>query len=304
MTVAERQAFAAYQQLYLLRCLYIIRFYQFAKAYGQRDSLEKDAGTDAGLFSGIAPTEKDPTGHNTMGGNCGAAQCMTDGEPNGRSVANDQKEYIGEYDAKSKTLVVDGIKFTNVTPEKRRAGQRELWQNLANAAKDSGAEEIKIGSVARSKGTHVDGYSADVLSVKFSGKPGQRAEEIEYNRYATSEQRGRLTKFENAFMAQSSSEAAWTPNQMLSRSSGKAAEKQGYISDYYTGTSTGANQLDNYPQISNARALQIKTGNNDDAKEINKYLQGKYPSMSREDRTALAGSIQHVDHGHFMVRRP
>lgn len=63
MTDAERQAFVVYQQFYLLRCLYIIRYYQFVKAYGQRDSLEKEAGTDAGLLGEIAPTEKDPTGH-------------------------------------------------------------------------------------------------------------------------------------------------------------------------------------------------------------------------------------------------
>jgi hypothetical protein len=66
VTDADRQAFAVYQQLYLLRCLYIIRFYRFAQAYGQRNSLEKESGTDAGLLSEIAPTEKDPTGHNVV----------------------------------------------------------------------------------------------------------------------------------------------------------------------------------------------------------------------------------------------
>lgn len=66
MTAADRQAFIVFQQLYLLRFFHILRLYQIHKALGLHNSLEKDAGTDAGLSSEIAPTEKDPTGHLTI----------------------------------------------------------------------------------------------------------------------------------------------------------------------------------------------------------------------------------------------
>lgn len=67
MTAAERQISLYYQQLYLLRFFYILRLYQIHKALELRSSLKKEAGTDTGLFSEIAPTEKDPTGHMSQG---------------------------------------------------------------------------------------------------------------------------------------------------------------------------------------------------------------------------------------------
>ncbi|HNE20703.1 MAG TPA: hypothetical protein PLF85_13350 [Turneriella sp.] len=223
------------------------------------------------------------------------------------STNRQKKAGINNFVKKSQSTKIDGItiKFKGELDgsTKLKAGQAALWKNLVEAAKAAGVTEITVGSVERSAGTHVDGYSADVLNVTFAGESKPTA----YNRETQGAQRAKLEVFEQAFIKLADSEAAWTPNQMLSNSTGKAASKQGYDADFYKGSNgqMGSNFVDEYPSIA-ARAQQIKNTNASDAYKILAQVKKEFGKTIKDESVlkAITGSIQHVDHGHFMVRRP
>jgi hypothetical protein len=66
VTAAEGQISLYFQQLYILRCLFIIRFYQIQKELGQRDEPEILHGTETDCAKITALVYKDPTGHESV----------------------------------------------------------------------------------------------------------------------------------------------------------------------------------------------------------------------------------------------
>lgn len=208
-----------------------------------------------------------------------------------------KQKAIDNYDKKTNSTTIDGvtIKFVDKGLADLKAGQAALWSNFAKAAKEAGVTEITIGSVERSSGTHMSGYSADVRNVRFAGESSVTA----YNLKNVPGKREAFAAFENAFMRQFGAEAAWTPNQMLSAGN----SSQVYIPKYYAGSATGGNQLHDYPQIL-AQAVDIKRQGKDVAFDIEKLLIKKFPTIDKNMYAPLAGSVQHADHGHFQVTRP
>ncbi len=205
---------------------------------------------------------------------------------------------IKNYDKKNNSTVIDGItfKFTGKGLDKLKQGQAVLWANLAKAAKEAGVTQITVGSVERSTGTHTGGYSADILSLKFAGDKG---DPTVYNLNIANDKRDKFKAFENAFMKQNGSEAAWSALQMQS----KGNSNQIYIPKYYQGTASGESQLANYPEIL-AKAVEIKRKGNDDAFQIEALLKKEFPKLDKDMYAPITGSIQHVDHGHFQITRP
>jgi hypothetical protein len=221
-----------------------------------------------------------------------------------------KKEAQRNYNTENKTTMVDGVllDLDSGGIDKLAGLSPILIRNLVRGASLSNVENFTVGSAVRhpTKGnpeiTHrlqkgeTLGKSVDITMMKFFDN-----DRVAYRRTDAIGQRSNFEAFEDNFIRQKDSIAAWTPFSMHFSGQG---EISGLIDSYFTRPAnfpyrTGLDA----PQGSGA--IQIFRDQGERIGDTGTEMYKKYKSVYNNDRNVtdfLSGSAQHWHHGHFTVR--